>query len=80
MSENPFGFMVAVLFCFSTVFTYMRINEAFATIYVIINTNIESIVVDISMSVSRLNENIGRKTTVKDDLRLILQLHLRCYK
>lgn len=79
-SENPFGFVVAVIINFFPALAHVLILVAFTTIYVIVSTNIESMVVDISLTVALLNEQIAKKISIKEDVKLILQLHLHIYK
>lgn len=59
---------------------YLVAMLAFTVIYVGICTNIVSIADDISMNIDRLNGIIGRKISIKDELKQFMGLHLHCYK
>lgn len=80
MNENPFGFLLVVAISLCPAVAYVGTNETFAPILILINTNVECIVVEISLIIDRLNKNIAKKISIKEDLKLILQLHVRSYK
>lgn len=59
---------------------YVLVPNAFTPIYVEACTTIEACYEDISMNIVRLNKNIRQQTTIKNELKEFIELHLNCYR
>lgn len=77
---TPLGFEIAVILDLWFCFVYIMVSLTFAAIYLSAYNNIQACYNDISLLVTRSNENIAQNISIKGTFNQFFDLHLHCYR
>lgn len=79
-SRDPFGFVVVVMLSFIICFAVLMMSIAFSTIYISICANIEAIIDEMASIIAHANSQLKRDASIKRELKVLIELHLKCYR
>lgn len=56
------------------------LSITFSTIYISICVNIKAIIGDMALIITHSNGQILREASIKHELKVFIELHLKCYR